>query len=64
MLTLLFPGILPGQNTDSLVLENTKPFTVLDQISNPAEREALLDIYRASSPREKANKAETFLATV
>jgi predicted CXXCH cytochrome family protein len=61
VLTLVFSGILPAQNTDSLVFENSRPFTVLDQISNPSEREAVLDIYRARSPREKAEKAETFL---
>ena len=61
VLALAFPCILPAQNTDSLVLENSRPFTVLDQISNRSEREAVLDIYRARSPREKANKAETFL---
>ena len=61
VLTLVFPGILPAQNTDSLVFENSRPFTVLDEISNRSEREAVLDIYRAHSPREKAEKAETFL---
>jgi predicted CXXCH cytochrome family protein len=62
VLTLVFSGIIPAQNTDSLILENSRPFTVLDQISNPAEREALLGIYRAPSAPEKANKAEAFLA--
>ena len=61
VLALVLPDTLPAQNTDSLVLENTRPFTVLDQISNPSEREAVLDVYRAGSSREKANKAETFL---
>ena len=61
VLTLVFKGILPAQNTDTLILENSRTFTVLDQISNRSEREAVLDIYRAASPRQKAEKAEIFL---
>ena len=60
-LILVFPGLLPAQNTDSVILENSRQFTVLDQISDRTERAAVLEIYRAHSPRDKADKAETFL---
>ena len=56
------PGILPGQNIDTLILENSRRFTVLDQISNPAERDALLHIFRARTPGEKVQRSEAFLA--
>ena len=57
-----FPGMLAAQNTDTLILENSKRFTVLDQISDRSERDAVLEIYRAHSAEEKAQRAEAFLA--
>ena len=61
VLTVAFPGTPLAQNTDSVILENSKTFTVIDQISDRSEREAVLDLYRARSPSEKAEKAEAFL---
>ena len=55
-------GTLTAQNTDSLILENSRPFTVIDQISNPVERNALQEIYRTHNARERANRSEAFLA--
>jgi hypothetical protein len=58
----VLPASAPAQNTDSLILENGRRFTVIDQITDPAEREALLKIYRAHTLRERADRAETFLS--
>jgi hypothetical protein len=54
---LALAGTLPAQNTDALILENNRPFTVIDQISNGAERDALLQIYSARTARERAETA-------
>lgn len=51
-----------AQNTDSVILENGRRFTVIDQITDPAEREALLKIYRAHTLRARADLAESFLS--
>ena len=59
---LALTGTLPAQNTDSLILENSRPLTVIDQISNRAERDALLKIYHARTPRERVETSEAFLA--
>jgi len=59
---LILAGCAHAQNTDSLILENGRRFTVLDQITDPAEREALLKIYRAHAPRARVDLAETFLS--
>ena len=56
-----FPCILPAQNTDSLILETSKRFTIIDQISDPGERDALLDIYRARTPAEREQRSEAFI---
>ena len=58
---LCWASLARGQNTDSLVLENTQKFTVLDQITDPAERRALLKAYEARSPRARVDLGETFL---
>ena len=50
-----------AQNTDTLVLENGRTFTVIDQITDPVERDTLLKIYRARAPRARADLAEAFL---
>ena len=58
----VFSGSVQAQNTDTLVLENGRRFSVIDQITDPAEREALLEIYRARSLRARADLAESFLS--
>lgn len=45
-----------------MILENGRRFTVIDQITDPAEREALLKIYRAHTLRARADLAESFLS--
>ena len=42
-------------------VENDRKFTVIDQITNPAERDALLKIYRARTPRARVEMGEAFL---
>jgi predicted CXXCH cytochrome family protein len=61
-MVLCFQGALQAQNIDSLILSNSKPFTVVDQISNPAERKAFQNIYHAHAPSEKVKRCESFLA--
>ncbi len=58
----VLPASAPAQNTDTLILENGRRFTVIDQITDPAERAALLKIYRAHTLRARADLAETFLS--
>jgi len=58
----VLPASAPAQNTDTLNLENGRRFTVIDQITDPAEREALLKIYRAHTLRARADLAEIFLS--
>ena len=60
-LACLFAASAIAQNTDSLLLETNRKFTVIDQITDPAEREALLKIYRARTPSAKVDLAEAFL---
>jgi len=48
----VLPVSAPAQNTDTLILENGRRFTVIDQITDPAEREALLKIYRGHAARK------------
>ena len=60
-LAFIFAATAQAQNTDTLVLKNDRKFTVIDQITNPAERDALLRIYHSHTPREKADLAEVFL---
>jgi len=57
----VLPASAPAQNTDTLILENGRRFTVIDQITDPAEREAVLKIYRTHNLRARADLAETFL---
>ena len=57
----IFAGSVYAQNTDSLILENGRKFTVIDQITDPAERDALLKIYRARTPGAKVEMCEAFL---
>ncbi len=58
---LVLSGRAHAQNTDTLVLENSRKFTVIDQIADPAERNALLKIYRARTPRARAEAGDAFL---
>jgi predicted CXXCH cytochrome family protein len=60
-LVFMFAAGAHAQYTDSLLLENGRRFTVIDQITDPAEREALLQIYREPTPRAKAEWADAFL---
>jgi predicted CXXCH cytochrome family protein len=50
-----------AQNTDTLLLEGDRKFTVLDQITDAAERNAVLKIYHAHTTRAKVDLAEAFL---
>jgi predicted CXXCH cytochrome family protein len=61
VLVVIFAGSARAQNTDTLILENGRKFTAIDQITDPAERDALLKIYKARSPRAKVDMAEAFL---
>ncbi len=61
VLVLIFAGSAHAQNTDTLILENGRKFTVIDQITDPAERDALLKIYKARTPRAREDVAEAFL---
>ena len=61
VLVIIFAGSAHAQNTDTLILEYGRKFTVIDQITDPAERDALLKIYRARTPRAKVDMAEAFL---
>ena len=63
-LWLSFSGLNRAQEFDSVLLDkNRKPFTVFDQISDPAERKAILSLYRMRDRRRRAELAEAFLAT-
>ena len=61
VLVFIFAGTAYAQNTDTLILENDRKFTVIDQITDPAERDALLKTYRARTPLAKVDSAEAFL---
>lgn len=60
-LACVFAGSGHAQNTDSLLLKADRKFTVIDQITDRAERDAILMIYRAGAPRAKVDRAEAFL---
>lgn len=67
---LLFTGLLflvtvitPAQDFDAVISsQNRKPFTVVDQIKDPLERQVFLSLFSPMSPRDKADVAEAFLA--
>jgi hypothetical protein len=40
-----------AQNTDTVILENGRRFSIINQITDTVERDALLKIYRARTPR-------------
>ncbi len=61
MLVFVFSATAHAQNTDTLILESNPKFTVIDQITDPAERAALLKIYGARTPRAKVDLGEAFL---
>jgi predicted CXXCH cytochrome family protein len=57
-------GIIPlfAQDRDVVIAEgDRKSFTVVDQVSDPAERRAFIDLFRKKDPAERAKAAETFL---
>jgi len=56
VLVFIFAGSAYAQNTDTLILENGRTFTVIDQITDIAERDALLKIYRARTPRARVER--------
>src|SRR5262245_6697386 len=68
---LLFVGLLFGvaivslaQDFDAVISsEARKPFTIVDQIKDPFERQVFLSLFKPMSPREKADLAEVFLAS-
>lgn len=61
-LASIFASGAYAQNIDSLLLENDRKFTVIDQITDPGERDALLEIYRTPALRARVDRAEAFLA--
>ena len=61
LLVFFLADSVRAQNTDTLVLENGRRFTVIDQITDPAERDAVLKIYRARTPRARADLIEALL---
>jgi predicted CXXCH cytochrome family protein len=68
---LLFMGLLSlvtvtisAQDFDAVISsQNRKSFTVVDQIKDPLERQVFLSLFSPLSPRDKAELAETFLAS-
>jgi predicted CXXCH cytochrome family protein len=61
---LLFIGLVPAsaQDIDTVVsARNRKPATIADQISDPAEREGFLSLYKQKEPQEMLAMAEEFL---
>ena len=52
-----------AQDRDVVIAENDhKPFTVIDQITDPGERNAFINLYSRKDPAERARMAEAFLA--
>src|SRR5262245_26011211 len=68
---LLFTGLLfivaatiPAQDFDAVVSnQNRKPYTVVDQIKDPLERQVFQSLFSPLSPNDKVELAETFLAS-
>lgn len=51
------------QEIDTVLLDRERrPFTVLDQIENPAERRAFEQLFRKTDPADKRRRAEEFLS--
>ena len=61
LLVFFLADSVRAQNTDTLVLENGRRFTVIDQITDPAERDAVLKTYGARTPRARADLVEALL---
>src|SRR5262249_28605057 len=68
---LLLSGLLFGaaviglaQDFDAVISsEVRKPFTIVDQIKDPLERQVFLSLFNSMNPRDKAERAEAFLAS-
>ena len=52
---------LPQEIDTAIFVEGRKPFTILDQIENPKERQAFLTLYRQSDAEKRRQLAELFL---
>ena len=69
--SLFFVGLLFGvavislaQDFDAVISSQArKPFTIVDQIKDPLERQVFLALFNPMSPRDKAELAEAFLAS-
>ncbi len=52
-----------AQEFDAVITEeNRRPFTIVDQITDPAERQSLLILLAQRNPHERSRLAEAFLA--
>jgi predicted CXXCH cytochrome family protein len=61
-LTFLAALPTPAQDIDTVVTSrNRNPATIVDQISDPAEREAFLSLYKQKEPQVMLAKAQSFL---
>ena len=60
-LLLTTPSVRPQEFDTSYQPGPRKPFTILDQISDPAERGAFAKLYRETKPPERRKQAEEFL---
>jgi predicted CXXCH cytochrome family protein len=62
-LLFLVSPMTPAQDFDAVISnQNRKPFTVVDQIQDPLERQVFLSLFSPMNPRDKADVAEAFLA--
>jgi len=56
-------GLLAGQDIDAnITIQNRRPLTVADQISDPTERAAFLALFPQTQPKQLLQQAKLFLA--
>ncbi len=61
-IVLLFTGLLPAQDADTIILKNDeRKFTVLSQIDNPSEAAAFLAILKTTEPARRYELANHFV---
>jgi predicted CXXCH cytochrome family protein len=62
LLVLALAASLFGQESDTLILKGSKQsYTILSRVSDPAERQAFLDLYRAREPAKRHQLAQQFI---
>lgn len=62
LLVLALAASLFGQESDTLILKGTKhTYTILSRVSDPAERQAFVDLYRARDPAKRHESAQQFI---